>query len=180
MGDIIQCCPVCGMQLTYRNIKCPCCQYSKHVDRHTRKELKELIKRGEASDMPIALYNSLHPKQYYENISQEQYNTKNRWMDVFVKQELSKNPLFDIVMYYASCQKQDGNWFHKNFSQKSEKFNNVQTTSTNIVCPKCPTCNSTNIEKISIMRRGFHAMTWGLFSKTARSQFECKNCGYKW
>ena len=46
--------------------------------------------------------------------------------------------------------------------------------------PRCPTCNSTNIKKISDLRRGVHAAAWGLLSTTARSQFECKNCGYKW
>ena len=46
--------------------------------------------------------------------------------------------------------------------------------------PKCPTCNSTNIKKISGTAKVAGAVTFGLFSKTARSQFKCKNCGYKW
>ena len=46
--------------------------------------------------------------------------------------------------------------------------------------PKCPTCGSTNIEKISSFNKAAGAVMFGLFSKTARSQFKCKNCGYKW
>lgn len=46
--------------------------------------------------------------------------------------------------------------------------------------PKCPTCSSTNIRKISITRKVAGAIGFGLLSKTAKSQFECKNCGYKW
>lgn len=46
--------------------------------------------------------------------------------------------------------------------------------------PKCPTCSSTNIEKISSLDKAAGAVMFGLFSKTARSQFKCKNCGYKW
>lgn len=46
--------------------------------------------------------------------------------------------------------------------------------------PKCPTCSSTNIEKISSFDKAAGAVMFGLFSKTARSQFKCKNCGYKW
>lgn len=46
--------------------------------------------------------------------------------------------------------------------------------------PKCPTCGSPDVYKISDIDKGIHAFMWGLFSKTARSQFECKNCGYKW
>lgn len=46
--------------------------------------------------------------------------------------------------------------------------------------PKCPTCGSSNIKKISVTRKAAGAFGFGLFSKTAKSQFECKNCGYKW
>ena len=43
----------------------------------------------------------------------------------------------------------------------------------------CPVCNSTNVKPISTVARAVHGVAFGLFSKTARSQFECKSCGYK-
>ena len=46
--------------------------------------------------------------------------------------------------------------------------------------PKCPTCSSTNIRKIITTRKIAGALGFGLLSKTAKSQFECKDCGYKW
>lgn len=46
--------------------------------------------------------------------------------------------------------------------------------------PKCPTCGSVDIKKISTASKVFGAAMFGLFSKTAHSQFECKNCHYKW
>lgn len=46
--------------------------------------------------------------------------------------------------------------------------------------PKCPTCQSTNIKKISTTSKIIHGLTFGIFSTTARSQFQCQNCGYKW
>ena len=46
--------------------------------------------------------------------------------------------------------------------------------------PKCPTCSSTNIQKISGTAKAIGAATFGIFSKTAKSQFKCNNCGYKW
>lgn len=46
--------------------------------------------------------------------------------------------------------------------------------------PKCPTCQSANISKISTTSKVAGAAMFGLFSKTARSQFKCNNCGYKW
>ena len=61
---------------------------------------------------------------------------------------------------------------------KSKNYNS-QSQPTQSNQPHCPICNSTNIKRISDLRRGIHAVAWGLFSKTARSQFECKNCGMK-
>lgn len=46
--------------------------------------------------------------------------------------------------------------------------------------PKCPTCSSTNVKKLSDFNRGAHALAFGLFSSTAKSQFCCMDCGYKW
>lgn len=54
----------------------------------------------------------------------------------------------------------------------------IQPTPSNL--PTCPTCGSTNIQKISGLNRAAHGYMFGLFSKTAKSQFCCKNCGYKW
>lgn len=46
--------------------------------------------------------------------------------------------------------------------------------------PKCPTCGSVNIKKISTAKKAAGGFMFGLFSKTAKSQFMCDNCGYKW
>lgn len=46
--------------------------------------------------------------------------------------------------------------------------------------PKCPTCNSTNIEKISTASKVAGAVAVGILSSNVRNTFKCKNCGYKW
>ena len=45
--------------------------------------------------------------------------------------------------------------------------------------PKCPVCNSTNIEKISVGKKIKGSMLFGLFSNDAKKQMRCKDCGYK-
>ena len=46
--------------------------------------------------------------------------------------------------------------------------------------PKCPTCDSTEVSKITTTNRLFSIGLFGLASDKIGKQFECKNCGYKW
>ena len=55
--------------------------------------------------------------------------------------------------------------------ESSKKVDNV---------PKCPTCNSTNIEKISLTKKAVGGALFGLFSSDVRKTMHCKNCGAKW
>lgn len=61
---------------------------------------------------------------------------------------------------------------------KTQFENCKQPTQSNV--PRCPTCGSTKIKRISALNRAAHGYAFGLFSKTARSQFCCQNCNYKW
>ena len=58
------------------------------------------------------------------------------------------------------------------------KHDNIATTQPNT--PKCPTCGSTNIEKIGGMERAGSIAMWGIFSKKINKTFKCKKCGYTW
>lgn len=46
--------------------------------------------------------------------------------------------------------------------------------------PKCPTCGSSNIEKISLGKKAVRGALFGLFSSDVRKTMLCKNCGAKW
>lgn len=46
--------------------------------------------------------------------------------------------------------------------------------------PKCPTCSSTNVSKISTLNRAVSVGVFGLLSGKIGKSYECKNCGYKW
>lgn len=46
--------------------------------------------------------------------------------------------------------------------------------------PKCPTCGSTNIEKISLTKKALGGIAFGLFSSDVRNTMHCKNCSAKW
>lgn len=46
--------------------------------------------------------------------------------------------------------------------------------------PRCPTCGSTNISKISTTSRMISTGLFGLASSKIGKTMECKKCGYKW
>lgn len=46
--------------------------------------------------------------------------------------------------------------------------------------PKCPTCSSKNVQKISSLSKAGSVAVFGIFSQKVRHQFKCNNCGYEW
>ena len=46
--------------------------------------------------------------------------------------------------------------------------------------PRCPTCHSPNIHKVSTTAKLFDAAVWGLLARKPRVQFHCDDCGYEW
>lgn len=46
--------------------------------------------------------------------------------------------------------------------------------------PKCITCGSTNITKISAMSKAGSVAMWGLLSQKVKKTFHCNNCKYEW
>ena len=48
------------------------------------------------------------------------------------------------------------------------------------IMPKCPTCGSINVEKISFGKKLTGGALFGLFSSNVRKTMHCRNCGYKW
>lgn len=68
--------------------------------------------------------------------------------------------------------------FEKIHAPLSDDENDIYKQTQNL--PKCPTCGSTNIKKISAVSKAGGIFMFGIFSKTAKSQFQCVDCGYKW
>lgn len=46
--------------------------------------------------------------------------------------------------------------------------------------PKCPTCGSVNIRKVSVESKAVSVGLFGIFSQKVKKQFHCGNCGYEW
>lgn len=92
-----------------------------------------------------------------------------------IYEEAKKNPRFSQEAhdkYLRKISAETDEWLHARKAKQEAEA--AQFT------PRCPTCQSTNVKKISVGKRAVFGAAFGLFSKTARSQFECMNCGYKW
>ena len=44
----------------------------------------------------------------------------------------------------------------------------------------CPTCHSTNVQKIGAGERAVSVGLFGMFSNKINKSFKCKSCGYTW
>mgnify|MGYP001035685353 CR=1 FL=1 len=46
--------------------------------------------------------------------------------------------------------------------------------------PKCPTCQSCNLKKISTTSKVMNTAMFGIFGTKRHKMFHCNNCGYEW
>ena len=73
-------------------------------------------------------------------------------------------------------------WLKKPEDKKQEFISAVEHESLhNTSCvPKCPTCGSANVKKISLSKKAFGGAMFGVYSSNVWNTMECKNCGAKW
>lgn len=124
----------------------------------------------------MALVKSEHKTEYYRQKSAEsieKYSLLKNSFEFLWEEEIVKNPLYDS---------EQDDFLKKKREEEGEKVSlyDIKLAAKNQCSAKCPTCGSTNVHKISGIKKVVHGYAFGLFSKTARSQFECNNCGYKW
>lgn len=108
------------------------------------------------------------------------YQKKNsKLSDDFVPSGKSKD---DILNEYAAIH-QAKELREKQLEQRQEEARiylvNAQAREA-LNKPKCPTCGSTRVEKISATKRWVSTGVFGLASSNIGKIMCCKNCGYKW
>lgn len=88
--------------------------------------------------------------------------------DYFKICNISKDPQFIIEMIKLK------NEDPIEYQLKLKEFDQIDSK------PKCPTCGSTNIEKISVGKKIGGSFLFGIFSSDVRNTMHCKDCGAKW
>lgn len=93
------------------------------------------------------------------------------------------NRCVELAKQYGNNQF-DEDTFNERLQRRDERIaeyeRNRIKNSTPINTPKCPTCGSTNIQKIGAVERGASILGLGLFSKKINKTYKCKNCGLTW
>lgn len=94
---------------------------------------------------------------------------------IILEEYVKPNPLFDEELYNLRVGKEKRQQQATHNQMLMEK---QQAQRANV--PKCPTCGSTNVEKISTAKKAFGFAMVGLFSSNLGKTMHCRNCGYKW
>ncbi|MBD5496762.1 MAG: hypothetical protein HDR11_03210 [Lachnospiraceae bacterium] len=63
-----------------------------------------------------------------------------------------------------------------NLNNERERLNRIAQQNK----PKCPTCQSTNLKKISTTSKVVNTAVFGIFGTKRHKTFHCNNCGYEW
>lgn len=94
---------------------------------------------------------------------------------IILEEYVKTNPLFDEDLYNKRIALEKKQEEISSYRLRMEK---KQAQRANV--PKCPTCGSTNVEKISTAQKAFGFALVGLFSSNLGKTMHCRNCGYKW
>lgn len=101
------------------------------------------------------------------------------WIEMFPLVELSPDP---NLIFSMDKLKQENiidfnikiNQFYQQYREMCDTLQSQQSV------PRCPTCGSTNIRKISGTKRWVGTGMFGLASSDLGKTMQCGSCGYKW
>lgn len=95
-----------------------------------------------------------------------------------LKKLLNISSDIDFLLAMDELKKKDIIEFNLKLSQMNTTAPQPQQSSS--PQPKCPTCGSANIKKISATKRWVGTGLFGLASSDIGKTMQCEDCGYKW
>lgn len=115
------------------------------------------------------------PKEYLNS----EFSIKEELKQQFIDKYIKISPEFDQCLFDSREKNamQHINDFEK---QKAALTHGKSILEGRGNVPKCPTCGSTNLERISLSSKVISTALFGLLSTKRHKTFCCKNCGYQW
>lgn len=117
---------------------------------------KKLIKYNQIQRIQWVEDKIGHPIPYELNELRENYKNK-KWQEIAQQKEDEQSIKLNAALEYGK--------------EIIEEQANV---------PKCPTCQSTNLKKITVASKTMDTAIFGLFGTKRHKTFHCNNCGYEW
>ena len=96
--------------------------------------------------------------------------------DQFINDYIKSSSEFDQYLF----EHREEDMSNKRMSDRAKLAHGASILEEKSRVPKCPTCGSTNIRKMSGVERGASITAFGIFSKKINKTFKCGNCGYTW
>lgn len=96
--------------------------------------------------------------------------------DQFINDYIKSSPEFNQYLF----EHREEDMFNKRMSDRAKLAHGASILEEQNRVPKCPTCGSTNVRRMSGVERGASIAAFGIFSKKINKTFKCGNCGYTW
>ena len=151
-------CIECGKDISDRANTCPHCGCPQIAENHC-------IINGLDVDCSF-IFNSEYDQEIKELIMMEKTNLDLNIIEKIIYEWSSQGKIPPVFNGKVSTWEED--------CKKAIQESQSQST------PKCPTCGSTNIQKISGTKRWLSTGLFGIASSDVGKSMVCKNCGYKW
>lgn len=94
---------------------------------------------------------------------------------IIVREDLRKKYVYNSPVFSRAANAHRIEWEKEQASKPIRVSDSVPQS-----LPHCPTCNSTNVKKISAGAKAVSVGLFGIFSQKVKRQFHCNNCGYEW
>lgn len=165
-NDLYVICPHCGyVNLQFNASKfpiCKCCGYEDPIIM-SMDDMRVFVKN---LNLPTADLNS-NKLGTIASTSDSPSDEALREKYVYNNEHFSKKAYNDMLEYdRKECKRLQEYWDTAGRSEQPK--------------PKCPTCGSTNLRKVSVGAKAVSVGMFGIFSQKVKKTWHCNSCGYEW
>lgn len=165
-NDLYVICPHCGyVNLQFNASKfpiCKCCGYEDPIIM-SMDDMRVFVKN---LNLPTADLNS-NKLGTIASTSDSPSDEALREKYVYNNEHFSKKAYNDMLEYdRKECKRLQEYWDTAGRSEQPK--------------PKCPTCGSTNLRKVSVSAKAVSVGLFGIFSQKVKKTWHCNSCGYEW